>query len=212
MPQELLPLYPSAGEGYITDLLTFEKRDGTIYYFHGSFPIFSHAEIDRKSLRLFTSQLVVNGTCWQIDLIKAFGVSPISVKRAVKKHREGGGGSLLQETPSAKFACVDPRCITESARVSQRRTESIGSREPIGGQRGYAVSGDSRRTPGGAGKKNAMAGSAKSERSLEDSQSAMGMRCTRVVERVCAAVGLIEVLRLNVKPSAWVWIFYPSNH
>jgi hypothetical protein len=34
--------------------------------------------------------------------------------------------------------------------------------------------------------------STKSERNIEDSQAAMGMGCTRVVERVCASVGLLS--------------------
>ncbi len=43
MPQELLPNFSSDGEGYITDLLSYQKRDGAVYYFHGAFPIFNHA-------------------------------------------------------------------------------------------------------------------------------------------------------------------------
>ncbi|RJP27586.1 MAG: helix-turn-helix domain-containing protein [Candidatus Omnitrophota bacterium] len=90
MPQELLPQFSVVEDGEITDLLSFQKREGMIYYFHGSFPVFCHAEKDRKSFRMFTSQLVVNGNCRQVDIIPAFGVSAISVKRAVKKYREGG--------------------------------------------------------------------------------------------------------------------------
>jgi len=90
MPQELLPQFSDAREGNITDLLSFQKQEEMIYYFHGSFPIFCHAEGDEKSFRMFTSQLVVNGNCRQVDIIRAFGVSAISVKRSVKKYREGG--------------------------------------------------------------------------------------------------------------------------
>jgi len=95
MPQSLLPLFPEE-ESQITGLLSFERRDGRIYYFHGGFPVFSHAEEDRPSFRMFTSQLTVNGNCKQVDIVRAFGVSPISVKRYVKKYREGGPAAFFQ--------------------------------------------------------------------------------------------------------------------
>jgi len=96
MPQQLLPIYNDEGqEGYITDILSYEKRDGSIYYFNGAFPIYSHPEEDRKSFRLITSQFVVNGRCKQVDIVKAFGVSPISIKRYVKKYRENGAEAFF---------------------------------------------------------------------------------------------------------------------
>lgn len=96
MPQEFLPMFPE-GEGVINGLLSFEKRDGCVYYFHGGAPVFSHAEKDKGSFRLFTSQLVVNGSCRQVDIVRAFGISPISMKRYVKKFREGGAGAFFKE-------------------------------------------------------------------------------------------------------------------
>lgn len=89
MAQLVLPIFPE-GSTAITRSLVFEKSDGTVYYFHGCIPIFSHAEDDIASFKMFTSQLVVNGTCKQVDIIRAFGVPPISVKRAVKLYREEG--------------------------------------------------------------------------------------------------------------------------
>jgi predicted transcriptional regulator len=96
MPQELLPIFPE-GDGAINGLVSFEKRDGQVYYFHGGLPVFSHAEKDTKSFRLFVSQLVVNGSCRQVDIVRAFGISPIGMKRYVKKYREGGAGAFFKE-------------------------------------------------------------------------------------------------------------------
>jgi hypothetical protein len=62
-------------------------------------PFFYHAEQDRKSFRLFTSQLVVNGNRWQVDIVKAFGISPISVSVC-------GGGSV-GEAPTRFEAALD---------------------------------------------------------------------------------------------------------
>ena len=105
MPQELLPLFSANGEGYITDLLSYRKQDGSVYYFHGAHPIFSHPEDDQKSFRLITSQFVVNGRCRQVDIVRAFGVTSISVKRAVKKYREGGAAAFFQ-TPRTRGSSV----------------------------------------------------------------------------------------------------------
>lgn len=94
MPQTLLPIFPDESTP-INDILSFEKRDGTVWYFHGCMPVFSHEETDHKSFNMFTSQLVDLGQCKQMDIVRAFGVSPISVKRHVKRFRAGGTGAFF---------------------------------------------------------------------------------------------------------------------
>jgi transposase-like protein len=96
MVQELLPLFVASGEGYISELLSYQKNEGMIYYFHAGLPIFCHGETDLKSFRMFTSQLVVNGSCGQVDIARAFGISKISMKRWVKKYREGGSEAFFK--------------------------------------------------------------------------------------------------------------------
>jgi len=94
MPQTLLPIFPSEAIP-INELISFCRRDGTIYYFHGTLPVFTHAESDMKAFRMYTSQLVVNGTCTQAELVRAFGISPISMKRYVKRFRAGGSEAFF---------------------------------------------------------------------------------------------------------------------
>ena len=94
MPQTLLPVFPAEATP-INELISFCKRDGAVYYFHGCMPIFTHAEGDLKSFRLFISQLVVNGSCKQAELVRAFGISCISMKRHVKKLRAGGSQAFF---------------------------------------------------------------------------------------------------------------------
>jgi transposase len=84
-----LPLFPPELT-FINRQISFQKRDGKIYYFHGLFPLFSHKESDLKSFRLITSELVVSGNVKQIEIAKAFGVTYISVKRSVKLLRKEG--------------------------------------------------------------------------------------------------------------------------
>jgi hypothetical protein len=71
----------------INGLLRFARREGRVCYFMGCMPLFSHPETDLKSFRMLMSQFVANGSCKQVDLVRAFGISAISVKCYVKKYR-----------------------------------------------------------------------------------------------------------------------------
>src|SRR3990172_4880114 len=93
MPPLQLPIFP-AGSTHITQSLAFECRDGRLTYFHGQLPVFVHAADDARTFRMITSQLVVNGNATQVDIARAFGVTAISVKRAVKTYRQHGPGGF----------------------------------------------------------------------------------------------------------------------
>jgi len=94
MPQTRLPLFPDDIE-LINNYIGVKKENHTVFYFNGAMPVFQHAENDYASFRLFTTQLVVNGNATQAEIVRAFGVSPSSVKRWVKKYREQGPESFF---------------------------------------------------------------------------------------------------------------------
>jgi transposase-like protein len=106
MPQPLLPMFP-ADVTEINELVSFAKRAGTVYYFNGPMPVFSHAEADRASFRMFSSQLVVNGNCTQAQIVRAFGISAISMKRYVKQYRQAGAAGFFKAR-----AARQPRVLT----------------------------------------------------------------------------------------------------
>src|SRR5262249_21606836 len=89
MPQLQLPIFPD-GVTYITNHLAFRRQDGEVTYFNGHMPVFSHAETDVATFRMITSQFCVSGHVKQSDIIRAFGVTSISVKRSVKTYRDKG--------------------------------------------------------------------------------------------------------------------------
>jgi biotin operon repressor len=89
MPQIQLPIFPDSSTS-ITPELAFERRDGVVFYFNGHLPVFSHAVGDIGAFRLFTSQLIANGSASQSEVSRAFGVSLTTVKRACKKLRTHG--------------------------------------------------------------------------------------------------------------------------
>lgn len=108
MPQMTLPLF-AEDTTPLSEFISFQKRDGNIYYFHGCLPVFSHPEGDKASFRMYTSQLYLTGNCKQSDIVRAFGVTAISVKRAVKKYKEGGAAAFFQSNHAKR----KPRVMTE---------------------------------------------------------------------------------------------------
>lgn len=90
MPQLQLPIFPE-GTTLITPEIAFECRKGKVTYVHGHLPVFQHGQEDVAAFRYFTSQLVVNGTVGQADIARAFQVPKVTVKRYVKRFREGSG-------------------------------------------------------------------------------------------------------------------------
>ena len=94
MPQVQLPLFP-VGTTHLNESLAFECRNGQVTYFNGHLPVFTHAQDDLAAFRLFTSQLVVNGSASQGDIRRAFGVPKIAVQRAVDRYRAGGAAAFF---------------------------------------------------------------------------------------------------------------------
>jgi hypothetical protein len=93
MPQLQLPLFPH-GAVHLTPDLAVLRQDDTITYVHGSLPVFRHRAEDVKSFRLITSQFYLNGHVQQSDIVRVFGVSKDSVKRAVKLYQAQGPGGF----------------------------------------------------------------------------------------------------------------------
>jgi len=104
MPQMHLPLFPDGVE-HITSELAFEKKDGQVTYFNGHMPVFIHDEQDIPTFRMITAQFCINGNAKQAEISRAFGVTLISVKRAVKIYREKGVSGFYEE-PKRRGAAV----------------------------------------------------------------------------------------------------------
>jgi transposase-like protein len=89
VPQITLPIFPD-GVVHLSPELAVAKRDGQVTYFNGSMPVFTHDEDDIRTFQMITSQFCVNGIVKLADVARVFGVTPISVKRSVKRYRELG--------------------------------------------------------------------------------------------------------------------------
>lgn len=99
MPQVQLPLFP-VGTTAINAELAVERRDDQVVYFNGHLPVFTHGTDDLASFRFFTTQLIVNGTATQGQIVKAFGVSLTTVKRYCRAYRQRGAKAFF--APAAR--------------------------------------------------------------------------------------------------------------
>jgi transposase-like protein len=105
MPQLQLPIFP-AGVTEVNSQIAVEKRAGRVYYIHGHLPVFHHSEEDVHGFRMFTSQMIVNGTVKPKEVAQAFGVPMITVKRYVKVFREQGAKGFYAAKPRHSSASV----------------------------------------------------------------------------------------------------------
>jgi transposase-like protein len=97
MPQMQLPIFED-GVTPITNDVGYEKNADTIVYYCGSMPVFSHRVDDLDSFRMVTSQLYVNGNVRQADLVRAFGINALALKRWVKRYRAQGPRAFFTTT------------------------------------------------------------------------------------------------------------------
>ena len=81
--------------------LAFDCQDGKVIYVNGHLPVFQHGKGDVAAFRLFTSQLVVNGTANQAEIERAFR----GPRKTAKRLRESGTTSFFQ-TPRRGPASV----------------------------------------------------------------------------------------------------------
>lgn len=116
MPQIQLPIFP-AGTCHITSSLYFENKNGKVTYFNGLLPVFQHDEKDHNSFRMITSQFSECGCTKQSQIIKAFGVSSISVKRAAKKYREEGPAGFYQKPKRRGAVVLTPAVVLEAQKL-----------------------------------------------------------------------------------------------
>ncbi len=104
----------------INELVSFARREGSVYYFNGPMPVFSHAESDRASFRMFASQLVINGNCTQAQIVRAFGISAISMKRYVKQYRQSGAAGFFKGRAARRPRVLTPAVLQKAQELIQQ--------------------------------------------------------------------------------------------
>jgi transposase len=119
MPQVQLPVFPS-GCSPINDNLAFERRENQVTYFNGHLPVFTHEAEDLQTFRMFTSQLIVNGSASQREISEAFGVSLTTIKRYVKKFRQEGVRGLFVPAARRQGSKLTPEVLAQAQTMLNR--------------------------------------------------------------------------------------------
>lgn len=99
--QRLAPIFPEAALA-VTSTLAVQRQGGTVCWFTGTMPVFTHAASDEASFRMFVAQLCAQGVCSQAQIIRAFGVAKISVVRWVAQYRAEGAASFFRGRKPAR--------------------------------------------------------------------------------------------------------------
>jgi len=115
MPQVQLPLF-ATGTTRINDVLAFERREDQVVYYNGHLPVFTHRSDDLGSFRLFTTQLIVNGTATQEQIVRAFGVPMTTVKRNCRRYRERGAAAFFKPAARRHGSRLTPERLVEVQR------------------------------------------------------------------------------------------------
>jgi hypothetical protein len=142
---------------------------------------------------MFTAQLVFRGGCKQAEIMRAFGVSKNSVSRSVEKYREGGTEAFFQPRKGRSGSI-----ITDEVKVRIEDLFTVGKdKHAVAKELGIkyetlrkAIAQGRVARPLEIAKTEAVA-SVKSTRSFEDAGAEMGNACTRSLDRMAAAFGLL---------------------
>ena len=134
MVQRQLPMFP-VGSTEVTHDLAVEKRDGRVTYFYGTLPVFTHDENDDASFQMITAQFYTNGYVKQMDIVRAFGVTPISVKRAVKRFKEEGVQGFYAEKKTRGAVVLTDDVLLQAQQLLSAGQESYDVADQLGVKR-----------------------------------------------------------------------------
>ncbi len=188
MPQIMLPVFPK-GVTYITPSLAFQKENGKVTYFNASMPVFSHDQDDHNSFRMITAQFCVLGNTKQAEIARAFGVTSISVKRAVKLYRTKGPEAFYTKKKGRGPAVLTTPVLKQAQELFDEGVDTASVARKIGVKTNTlskAVKAGRVHKPE---KKNCTNPPTKSQRTEEDSNALMGTGTTHLKERIAASVG-----------------------
>ena len=96
MPQATLPLF-TPDMTLINGQIGVQKRNGTVYYFNGCFPFYSHREGNRNSFKNIVCQMLSNGRATRAEISKAFKIPARSISRWMSIYDKEGDGCFFSK-------------------------------------------------------------------------------------------------------------------
>ena len=200
MPQMQMAFFPQ-GVTHINPMLAFSKAGGKIAYVTGNLQIYSHEEDDSVAFKMITAQFCANGMAKQAEVVRAFGVPSLAVKRAVKLFRQEGTRGFYKPRKRRAAAVLTPQVcaqvealldsgltITEVAEQNNIKRDTLSKAVRAGRLRPLrAIEADRVLS--------------KSGRSEQDSAAPMGMGASNVQARVAASLGQLVAVAPSFEPA-----------
>lgn len=122
MPQVQMPLFPD-GTTLINSDLGFVRQGQQVVYVNGHLPVFTHEVDDLASFRLITTQLIINRTVSQSEIVQTFGVPLRTVKRYCQTYRRQGLAGFCKPAARRKGHRLTPERLVEvQAMLDQGQT------------------------------------------------------------------------------------------
>jgi len=190
------------GASTINGLVAVWREEHVWTYFLGTYPIYSHRAEDLRMFRLVTSQLINSGAWRAVDSINTFGVPKSSVDRSLRKLREQGPEAFFRARKGRRGGTVLTHEVLDQAQsLFNKNYSRADTAEALG------IRYDTLRKAINDGRlqetqpKQAVVTS-KSTRDVVDTQAAdgIGTACTRVGERLLAAVGVGVGAQVRFEP------------
>jgi hypothetical protein len=207
-----LPLIAD-GATRLSDLISVTRQNDQWIYFCGAQPVFHHAQSDRGSFQMFTAQLVCQGACRQVDIVRAFGVSKNSVLRSVNKYRAGGVKAFYTPRATRGASVMTPQVTAQAQQLLWAAWNRRDVAEHLGLKLDTlrkAIQQGRLTEPGPPGPQEPASEKApapqrpiatdKSTRAVADAAAEMGTACTRPDDRVLAAFGLLDGAPIRFQP------------
>lgn len=192
--QILLPIYP-VGTEMISASLGVGKKDGIVTCLHSGMQIYSHPESDYRSFRFITSKFILQGLCRMVDISGCFHVSYDSVKRYVKRLENCGDKGFFTDDKRNGGSCH--KILPDVAQRMQRYLDDGKSNCEIArlenvteGAIRYAIKNGYLKKK--TSQDQSSQGSNRTERSIADAQTPLGIGTTRTDDRVAASLGLLS--------------------
>jgi hypothetical protein len=180
-------------------------ENGQWIYLCGVQPVFQHAASDRRAFQMFSAQLICQGACRQVDIVRAFAVSKNSVVRSINKYRAGGVNAFYAPRAARGASVMIPEVTVQAQQLlgagwsrrevaehlnlkldTLRKAIQQGRLTEPRALRSGEPAPDQVPTP------QPPTATDKSTRAAADATAEMGTACTRPDERVLAAFGLLD--------------------
>jgi transposase-like protein len=195
-----MPFFPQ-GVTHINPMLAFSKEGGKIAYVTGNLQIYSHEEDDSVAFKMITAQFCANGMAKQAEVVRAFGVPSLAVKRAVKLFRQEGTRGFYKPRKRRAAAvltaqvCAQVQALLDAgSTISEVAEQNNIKRDTLS----KAVRAGRLRPPRVIEADRVLS---KSGRSEQDSAAPMGMGASNVQARVAASLGQLVAVAPSFEPA-----------